>query len=138
MKANATWVKGFQSIIDNDRCHSVVIDLPASFGGQDLGAKALEVTLMSLAGCITTIYAMMASKMRVEYDSLVANLEGEQAEGADTITKVIANVKITNVNNSIKAKKCFEMTLEKCPVGIIFKNAGIELIENLEITEAPC
>jgi len=70
MKPTALWVNGFHSKVDNDRGHEILIDLPESQGGDDVGATALELALMGLSGCISTIFAMIAQKSRLEFASL--------------------------------------------------------------------
>lgn len=51
----------FQSVVDNSRHHGVVQDLPEAKSGDDLGPTALELAGMALAGCISTIWAKVAS-----------------------------------------------------------------------------
>ncbi|MDK2463414.1 MAG: osmotically inducible protein C, partial [Candidatus Korarchaeota archaeon] len=60
MRARSKLVEGFRSVIDDGRGHSVVTDLPKDMGGTDTAPTALELAVMALAGCITTIFAMVA------------------------------------------------------------------------------
>lgn len=40
----------YQSVVDNDRHHGVVLDLPGAKGGDDLDPTALELAVMALSG----------------------------------------------------------------------------------------
>ncbi len=81
--------------------------------------------VMSLSGCIGTIFAMVAGKMRISFDNLVVELEAEQKDNAPTITHVNYTLTIkTNVEPD-KIEKCLELTENTCPVGVLFKQAGV-------------
>lgn len=127
MKSISTLVNGFQSTVTNGRTHGIVIDLPPAKDGSDLGPTALELAVMGLSGCISTIFAVVASKMRLPIDSLVVELEADHPEGAPTITKVRADVKIKSEAVQSKLEKCLERTLDLCPVGKLFEQANIPI-----------
>ena len=68
MKSTVRLAEGcYQSIVDNDRHHGLVIDLPDAKSGDDLGPTALELAVMGLSGCISTIWAVVAAKARGSY-----------------------------------------------------------------------
>jgi len=60
VKAVARWVEKVWSVTYDKRSHSVVLDLPEDEEGDDTGPTALELSLMSLAGCAVTIFADVA------------------------------------------------------------------------------
>lgn len=125
MKSTSVLVSGHQSVIDNGRNHAIVTDLPEHQDGMNMGATALELSLKSFAGCISTIYSVMAKKMRIKIDSLVVEMEG--SKGADTIDKVTYDVKISSPADDKKLEKCLEQTKKNCPVGVLFEKAGVEV-----------
>ena len=69
MKTTAKWINQFQSVVDNGRSHAMVIDLPAAQDGKDSGPTALELALMGLSGCLSTIFAKVAAKMRLPFEA---------------------------------------------------------------------
>ncbi|MCF8336009.1 MAG: OsmC family protein [Bacteroidales bacterium] len=125
MKSTAVLVNGHQSVIDNGRNHAVVTDLPTSKNGADTGATALELSLKSFSGCISTIYSVMARKMRIQIDSLKVEMEG--SNGDDTIDSVSYEVKVSSPEEQNKLEKCLERTKKNCPVGVLFEKAGVEV-----------
>ena len=129
MKSKSILVGGYQSVVDNGRNHSIVTDLPDTQEGQDIGATALELSVMSLAGCISTIYKKVADKMRLNTESLEVEMEAEK--GAETISKVTFTVKVKSEAPKEKLEKCLNTTMNQCPVGVLFKKAGVEIESDL-------
>ena len=128
MKSKAIWIEGFQSRLDNDRGHEVLVDLSTCKGGEDIGCSSLELTLMSLAGCITTIFAVVAKKSRFEFDGLEAEVRG--VKGNRTIESVDIEVRV-KASDPVKAERVLKNTLKTCPVGILFEDAGVKITHNL-------
>lgn len=93
MKSTARLVEGcYQSVVDNDRHHGMVVDLPEAKSGDDLGPTALELAVMGLSGCISTIWAVVAGKARVSYQKLRVELDADKPNDAPTITAVRAKI----------------------------------------------
>jgi putative redox protein len=131
MKVTSEWVKNYQSVVDNGRTDSVVMDLPLTKEGDDTGATALEFSVMALAGCITTIFAVVAKAMRLDYERLKAVIDANKPDEAPTVTNanIILTIK-TNVSKD-KVEKCFKRTLDMCPVGKLFEQAGVDLTHEI-------
>ncbi len=126
MKSTCTWVNGHQSVINNGRNHSVVIDLPEKSNGKDLGATALELANMSLNGCIVTIFSMIASKMRLSFEQLEVELDAKKGPEDATVSGVFFEFRIKTEESAERVEKCLNQTLKTCPVGVIYEKAGIE------------
>ncbi len=131
MKATCTWTNGVASIVTNHRGHEIVLDLPPAKGGDDSGATAFEVCLMSYAGCVNTIFQLLAVKMRIDFKSLEVEARGAMNGGAATLTDVEIDLRIATDASETKIAKCLEQTLKTCPVGILFDQAGINKKYNI-------
>lgn len=125
MKVSSTWLGGAKSELLDEQGHKVIIDLPEEKGGANSGATALDLCLMSLAGCINTIFIIMAGKMHLTFDKLQAELD--ITRDGNTVTGVLCTLNIHTGDDHSKIEKCVEKTIETCPVGGIFRNAGIAL-----------
>lgn len=132
MKATTTWTQGTSSIITNNRGHEVTIDLPEEKGGENLGATALELCLMSYSGCVNTIFNIVAKKMRIEFTALEVDTTGSQKDGAPTFTDVEVELRIDSEASDEKIKRCLEQTLKMCPVGVLFHQAGVNTTYKIE------
>jgi len=133
MKANATWDADYRSVVDDGRGHSLVVDLPKAEGGTDAGPTALELAAMSLAGCITTIFKMIAGKRKFEFSSLKVQLECEKANDAVTIAKVTGVAELMTLAPESEAQTILNLTLKTCSVGAFFKEAGIPVYLDLRL-----
>lgn len=133
MKSTTKWVKNFQSVTDNGRNHGIVIDLPEAKNGDNLGPTALELTLMGFSGCIGTIFCVVAQKRRLSFSSLEVICTGEQKDGAKTISDVSFELKIKTDKTEEDVKKCLHGTMENCPVGLLFENAGVNVDYTIEM-----
>lgn len=131
MKSKALWAKGYQSIIDDGRGHSIVNDLPTEIGGDNNGPSSLEMCVMSFAGCISTIFRMMANKMKLEVEHIEVDVDAEKIDGTIGVANVL--VKVKSSSDPEKVEKCFKMTCDTCPVGVLFVKAGVEVNKTLEL-----
>ncbi|HDD66595.1 MAG TPA: OsmC family peroxiredoxin [Nitrososphaeria archaeon] len=124
MKATSIWISKFRSVLDNGRKHSVVVDLPPENNGDDMGPTALELTLMSLAGCITTIFAVVAEKRKLKYEALRLDLEAEKGEKTIEKCKGVLTVKTDAGERDVEI--VLKLTMDICPVGALFEKAGVK------------
>lgn len=126
MKAHAEHSNGdYQSAVHNDRNHSLILDLPPDLNGDDLGPTALELTGMSLAGCISTIWAKVAENSDVRYRRIEVDMDLKK--GGDTITDVNATVRVDSDADRARLERVLAKTMTACPVGRLFEQAGVEI-----------
>ena len=133
---NAKLVKGFRIDVDDGRSHAYCLDLPLSDDGTDLGTSALELALMSYAGCYATIFALTAKRMRIPLKDLDVKGEGIKSEQAGTITQTSFNITVTANAPEDRIKRIHELTIKSCPVGKIFNKAGTKTTYKLTIAKA--
>jgi putative redox protein len=133
MKSISLWTRKFQSVVDNGRNHSIVIDLPEAKGGINSGPTALEMCVMSFSGCVGTIFALVAEKMRITFEKMEVEVDAQQKNNAATITDLHFILTIETKEERQKIEKCLEHTLNTCPVGILFKQAGINITNEIKM-----
>lgn len=125
MQAIGTWEGGFQTTLEDGRGHSTRVDLPIDEGGWNLGTSALELSVLSLAGCITTIFALVAKRRRLRFDGLRVQLEAHRPEGALTIESVEGTLRVVTSAREKDVEAALGITLRTCPVGVLYERAGI-------------
>ena len=124
----------YQSVVDNDRHHGLVLDLPGAKGGDDLGPTALELAVMALSGCISTIWAVVATNSRVSYERLTVQVEADKPDDQPTITAVRALVTVESSEPEDKLERTLEKTMRSCPVGQLYEKAGIPVATKIVVT----
>ncbi|MEM2105461.1 MAG: OsmC family protein [Candidatus Bathyarchaeia archaeon] len=132
--ANAKLVKDLRIAVDNGRAHSVCLDLPPELG-TNMGPTALELGVMSYAGCFATIFALMAKKMRIQLKDLEVKTEAVKSDEAGTVTEANFNITVRAEATNEQIQRIFKLTLENCPVGKLFEKAGVKTSYNIKIEQ---
>jgi len=135
MKARAVWIEKYRSVLDNGRGHSVVVDLPKNLNGDDTGATALELAVMALVGCISTIFKLMANKTRTDLKCLEVVADAEKSEETKTIGKVDIEINVVSSDEKTKVERVWKLTHENCPVGILFEKSGVKINVKLNVNK---
>ena len=78
-KVDIKWTQemSFESTIND---HKIVLDASEAVGGKDRGPRPKPLMLVSLGGCTGMDVVSMLKKMRVEFDGLNIEVEGELTE----------------------------------------------------------
>jgi len=126
LEARAKLVKDFRIDVDDGRAHALCLDLQP-LDGTDMGPSALELALMSFAGCYATIFALTVKKMRISLKDLEVKLEAVKSEEVKTIIEVNADVMVKADAPKDRIQRAHELTQEGCPVGILFEKAGVKV-----------
>ena len=132
--SKAKLIKDLRVAVDNGRAHSVCLDLPPELG-TDMGPTDLELAVMSLSGCFTTIFLLTAKKMRVQLKDLEVELHAQKSEETGTIASAEFNIKVKSDVHEDRIQRIFELTRKNCPVGKLFEKAGVKISHNLEHTK---
>jgi len=122
IKVKAKWVENVQSIADNTRGHSMVLDLGTAKGGTNTGPSALEVAIMSLADCAVTIFADVAKNSDVEFSKMEVEAEAEKPADSPVLTGVNLKVKVVSKEREQKVNAIWRRTEANCPVVSIFRD----------------
>jgi putative redox protein len=130
MKATIKWTGGVSFSGSADSGHSVVMDGAPESGGQNLGARPMELVLIGTGGCTAFDVVHILRKSRQEVTDCVAEIE---AERADTDPKVFTHIHIHFVvsGSNLDAKKvqhAIELSATK------YCSASIMLAKTAKIT----
>lgn len=132
--ANAKMVKDLRIAVDDGRTHSVCLDLPSELG-TDMGPTALELGVMSYAGCLATIFILTAKKMRIQLKDLEVKMEAVKSEEEGTITEASFDVLVKADVPEDRIQRILKLTLKNCPVGKLFEKAGVKASYSLRIEQ---
>ncbi|MEM2935771.1 MAG: OsmC family protein [Candidatus Bathyarchaeia archaeon] len=132
--SRAKLIEELRITVDDGRAHSVCLDLPKEMV-TDMGPTALELGVMSFSGCVATIFALMAKKMRVPISDLEVNVKAEKPEDARTVTKADFDIIVKSSESEEKINRVWERTRANCPVGVLFEQAGVQVNYKLKIVK---
>ncbi|HTT16979.1 MAG TPA: OsmC family protein [Thermoplasmata archaeon] len=136
MEAHAVWQHGFALLLNDGREHATTVDLPADEGGGNTGTSSLELCVLSLAGCIGTIFAIIARKRRLVYSGLEVALTADRPPNAATVERVAGTVDVRSGADREDLETVLRMTLKTCPVGVLFERARVPVDVRLRLLPA--
>ena len=131
---NAKLIEGFQIMLDDNEAHSYIVDLAPDLG-TGLGASSLELCVMSHAGCYATICVLTAKKMRLALKGLKVKVEAVKSDETGTIAEETFDIQIKTDVPQDRVERLHKVTLENCPVGILFEKAGVKINYSIHVTK---
>ncbi len=103
----------------------MTVDLPVDEGGANAGTSALELMVLSLAGCIMTIFGLVAHKRKLRYRDLRIALKAERPPGAPTIRRVDGTLEIRTEASKEEVETALRLTIKICPIGVLLEQAHV-------------
>jgi len=125
MHARAVWKGGYETELRDERGHTVTIDEPVEDGGTNKGTSAHELLLLSLTGCITTIFHIIAEKRKLSFDGFAVSLTAERGRGTSAIQRVHGTVEVRTTAPLEEVETILRLTVKTCPVGSLFDRARV-------------
>jgi len=129
--ANAKLVRNFRIDVDDGESHAFCLDLSPP-EGTGMGPSALELALMSYAGCYATIFVRTAKKMRLALNDLEVKSEAIKSQEAGTITEVDTEIIVRCDAPEDRIQRVHHVTVRNCPVGILFEKANVNMRYNIK------
>lgn len=84
--------------------HDIMMDGPAEFGGENLGARPMETMLIGMGGCASFDVVHILRKRRLTVNSCVADIDAERAQSDPKVfTKIHLHFKVSGEKLSEKA-----------------------------------
>jgi uncharacterized OsmC-like protein len=120
-KATAKWINNVRSVVDNSRTHSVVCDLSTAAGGADSGPTAVELAIMALADCATTIFADVCKNSKIELVKVESVAEAEKPPDSPKLISATVRTTVTAKARKELLEAAWRRTEANCPVLSIFK-----------------
>jgi len=113
-KVQIKWNKGFQFTARDELGHEIIIDTKKEVGGTETGFQPIDLTLVSLAGCMAFDIVSVLKKKRTDLKSFVAEVEGERYfEHPKRYTKIIVKFKANPEVNKEDINRAFELSRDK-------------------------
>jgi len=109
---------GMRFIARGEDGHEVVMDASPKSGGDDSGARPIDVLLGALAGCTGMDVVAILRKMRTEPSRFAVEVDGERSdEGAKPFRKIHLAYVVDGGVPEENARKAIELSLSRyCPV----------------------
>lgn len=136
MRARVKWVENAAFVGETGSSHAVVIDGPAEIGGRNLGARPMELMLLSVGACSAVDVVHILKKARQPVEDCFVEVEGKRAE---TEPKVFTHIHLQFVISGQglsenQVRRAVELSAEKyCSASIMLKRGGVNVTHGYEI-----
>lgn len=117
-----TWQGGMKMLGETKSGHQILLDGPPELGGENSGARPMELLLLGLGGCTTVDVVSTLKKMRQSVEGCEVKIDSTRAEDHPKIfTQIHLNFEIKGDNlDEKKIAKAIELSAEKyCSASIM-------------------
>jgi putative redox protein len=138
VQARVKWIEQAAFIGETGSSHAVVIDGPAEIGGRNLGARPMELMLLSVGSCSAVDVVHILKKARQPVSDCFVEVEGKRAE---TEPKVFTDIHLKFVisgrgMNENQVRRAVELSADKyCSASIMLKRGGVNVTHSYELVE---
>ncbi len=132
-----TWNKNMHMSAHTQSGHEITLDGPPDLGGENLGARPMEMLLVGLGGCTTVDVVSTLQKMREALSTCKVEITSERAsEHPKVFTKIHLNFVLTGTNLShAKVEKAIHLSAEKYCSASIMLGAMATITHSFEVSE---
>lgn len=140
MQARVKWIENAAFVGETGSSHAVVIDGPADIGGRNLGARPMELMLLSVGSCSAVDVVHILKKARQPVVDVHVEVEGQRAE---TEPKVFTDIHLKFIikgkdMNENQVKRAVELSADKyCSASIMLKRGGVNVTHSYELVQVP-
>ncbi|MCG2574492.1 OsmC family protein [Acinetobacter sp. ME22] len=138
MRSTVQWLENVAFEAKSESGHSVIMDGAPAYGGENRGARPMELILMGLGGCASFDIVTILKKARQDIDGVECQLQAERADEVPAVfTKIHLHFVVTG--KALKEKqvsKAVELSAEKyCSASKMLSSGGVEITHDFEIVE---
>ena len=137
MKVSLRLIDGFNFAVETGSGHQVLMDGAPEHGGQDRGARPMEMILVGLAGCSAFDVVLILRKARQAVSDCRIEIEAERADKEPKVFTRI-NMKFKVYGEKLKDQavaRAIKLSAEKyCSVSIMLAKTA-EISHHYEIIE---
>lgn len=135
--ATVKWLDNMCFVAHSASGHSVVMDGAPEIGGQNLGARPMELLMMGLGGCTAIDVVLMLQKSNQAVRDCHIEVSAERAEEVPKVfTKIHVHFKVFGTDLAEKrVERAVNLSAEKyCSASKMFEKAA-EVSHSFEIIE---
>lgn len=137
MKASVTWTGGMSFEGKADSGHTIVMDAAPDFGGENKGARPMELLLLGMGGCTSIDVMNILQKSRQDVTDCVAEMVAERADEIPKVfTRIHVHFKVTGKGlDPKKVERAVNLSADKYCSASIMLGETAEISHDFEIIE---
>ena len=138
MHASVRWLENVAFEAESASGHQIIMDGSTEYGGENRGARPMELILMGLGGCASFDMVTILKKARQDIVDVRCELS---AQRADSIPAVFTKIHLHFVVSGRKVKpnqveKAVHLSAEKyCSASKMLSDGGVDITHDFEVIE---
>jgi len=138
VKAEILWTGGVSFEGKADSGHAVPMDGAPEFGGQNKGARPMELVLIGMGGCTAFDVVHILRKGRQEITDCVAEIDAQRADTEPKVfTRIHIHFRVTGrMLDPKRVENAIKLSAEKYCSASIMLGKTAEITHDFEIIEA--
>ncbi len=138
MHASVRWLENVAFEAQSASGHQIIMDGSTEYGGENRGARPMELILMGLGGCASFDMVTILKKARQDIVDVRCELS---AQRADSIPAVFTKIHLHFVVSGRKVKpnqveKAVHLSAEKyCSASKMLSDGGVDITHDFEVIE---
>ena len=138
MQADVKWVGGVAFEATTESGHQVMMDGSPAYGGENRGARPMELILLGLGGCAAFDIVTILKKARQDVTDVRCVLQAERADDIPAVfTKI--NIHFLVTGRDVKEKqvdKAIHLSADKyCSASRMLSLGGVEITHSFEVIQ---
>ncbi len=139
MQATVQWIGGVAFEAKSESGHTVLMDGAPAYGGENRGARPMELILLGLGGCAAFDIVTILQKSRQDVTDVRCEI---MAERADVIPAVFTKIHLHFIvtGRGVKDKqvdKAIHLSADKyCSASRMLSKGDVEITHGFEVIEA--
>ncbi len=139
MQATVQWAGGVAFEATSESGHKVLMDGAPAYGGENRGARPMEMILLGLGGCAAFDIVTILKKARQDVTDVRCELKAERADEIPAVfTKIHLHFIVTG--HGVKDKqveKAIHLSADKyCSASRMLTKGDVEITHDFEVVEA--
>lgn len=139
MQAQIQWRDKVHFLASADSGHTIALDGPPEAGGQNRGARPMELVLMGLGGCSSFDVVNILTKGRQDIVDCVTRIEADRADEVPQVfTRIHLHFRVTGRGlDEAKVARAVSLSADKyCSASIMLQRGGVAISHSYEVLEA--
>lgn len=138
MHASVRWLENVAFEAQSASGHQIIMDGSTEYGGENRGARPMELILMGLGGCASFDIVTILKKARQDIVDVRCELSAQRADG---IPSVFTKIHLHFVVSGRKVKpnqveKAVHLSAEKyCSASKMLSDGGVDITHDFEVIE---
>ena len=136
MEARIKWIENAAFSVESGSGHAIVVDGPPDIGGRNLGARPMELMLMSVGACSAVDVVHILKKARQPVSDVQVEVKGTRAETDPKVfTAIHLHFIVSGAGLGAKhVERAVKLSAEKyCSASIMLGRAGAAVTHDFEI-----